>query len=171
MKETLNQYLDYLNNNVYPNEEVFIKLQKASQNDSRLEELLYQLPNASKEEREELLNDYLNNKENKVESIDGLEHEDLVNYLRQSGLTEERIEFVLDKLELYSNYPELMDYLDDENKSFFEGLLPKYKVNQEELGFQKVKVDKKAGFVDVLVLSIVTGFIGGIFTIAILLLT
>ena len=69
MQEYLEQYVNYLNHNQYPDNEIFTKLMEASRKDKNLETLLYQLPNANIEERKELLNQYLNSNKTREEEI------------------------------------------------------------------------------------------------------
>ena len=69
MQEYLEQYVNYLNHNQYPDNEIFTKLMEASRKDKNLETLLYQLPNANIEERKELLNQYLNPNKTKEEEV------------------------------------------------------------------------------------------------------
>lgn len=104
-----------------------------------------------------------------------LEDDFLVTQLKAEGLAQDKIEFILDKLELYNQYPELMEYLEEQDRIFYQKYLVIYRKNKErqkETSFQKAykKDEKKAGFADVLILSLITSFMGGVFLTVILFL-
>ena len=69
--QELEQYLNYLNNNQFTSQDVFYKLMEKSKNDKDLEKLLYQLPSATVEERNNLVKQYLdkNKQQEKEEEV------------------------------------------------------------------------------------------------------
>ena len=63
-------------------------------------------------------------------------------------------------------YPELLEYLTPEDKIFYEKYLNTYRKIKEQEQKEKPKVYQKnmeTGYVDVLILSLVTSFAGGMF--------
>lgn len=104
---------------------------------------------------QEQLNALQNEYEDKpeIESIDDLDEE------------------TLNQVETYYNYPELLNQLPDSERKKWERYVELYKdkkvkkMNQIDPPKQMIKrEEKKAGYVDALLLALITGFFGGIFT-------
>lgn len=92
----------------------------------------------------------------------------------QEAKPEEFSEEFKQQIETYRNYPELLEVLPPEQKDVWNNYIriQEQKEKQEEQRNlqdppkQKVlkKQDKKAGYADVLLLSLITGFLGGVLT-------
>ena len=99
---------------------------------------------------------------------------DIEKQLEEEGLNKDQIKTIKEKLELYMQYPELLEYLTPEDKIFYEKYLNTYRKIKEQEQKEKPKVYQKTmenGYVDVLILSLVTSFAGGMFITLILALT
>lgn len=82
---------------------------------------------------------------------------------------------IKDQVKIYYEYPELLEALPEEEKNQWKKYIEIYELKlQKEQEMQKQqdkpkqlvykKPDKKSGFADVLLLSLITGFLGGVLT-------
>ena len=141
-------------------------------------ENLYSKQNETNVEKEQ--NTDVETEQNVDENIDiekqpnDEENIDIEKQLEEEGLNKDQIKNVKEKLELYTHYPELLEYLTPEDKIFYEKYLNIYRKIKEQEQKEKPKVYQKTmenGYVDVLILSLVTSFAGGMFITLILALT
>lgn len=121
-------------------------------------------------EKDSKINNTVNNisEDNKDISLDEVNNEenlDIDKQLEAEGLDKDKIAFIKDKLELYDQYPELLNYLTEEDFKFYQKYLNIYRKNKEqqkEKGYQK-QYKMETGYADVLILSLITSFFGGMF--------
>ena len=80
-----------------------------------------------------------------------------------------------EKIDLYRNYPELLETLDNETRERYNKLINEVNIQESQLEKPKVYTlrnehDRRAGYIDAAILALITGSFGAIFTTVIILI-
>lgn len=170
-KEQLKVYIDLYNqfqrnpNMQFTNEQINLinEVNKEALSNTELATLLSNTAISTEEERMRALNEYLKEE------------------INQNDEFEQLSEDMKEQIKKYHEYPELLQMLPQEENqmmSYYTNLYEQKLQKEEELQNQqnkpkqkvKIKEETKAGFADVLLLSLITGFLGGVLTTVITIL-
>lgn len=175
--EYINLYNQFQNNQnmQFTNEQInFINsVHNEAQSNQELATFLSNVTIINEQERMNALNVYI--KEQELKNQGSNLSETIPNQSNEYMNTDiENANYYNQQIETYYNYPELLEYLPEEEKNqwkqqveSYEQKLQKEEQLQKENAPKKLvykKPDKKAGYADVLLLSLITGFLGGVLT-------